>query len=224
MHTSVGTANMGEGFDLADMLRLLTYAGVWGTQEGSDKEPMFRKLRERGFKVTLALFIGQAATRVVWSPGEFKRKKRVVKLLLARIYVGPGAGPSFCKPKWLMGHVFEHKQSGLEFIFVNCHFVASPQFKRRMKAQIKMLHKIAKWTKKQKLPIILVGDFNMKHGAERIDILRDAGFYINYSVKTHPHGSLDYVCWTKEFDFLDLTKIQTGSSHDALGVALSAAA
>jgi len=63
--------------------------------------------------------------------------------------------PGSRKP--LAGH-FQHKDSGVEFLFVVNHFNRGDAKRRQKQAE-----RLRQWTKRQELPVILAGDFNFDY-------------------------------------------------------------
>ena len=71
-----------------------------GGQEFSDQNDLEKDLRNAGFMCFQVGDTGGPATPVFWDPKQIRVTNHFARLLLDRTNIGPGAGPSYNKPKY----------------------------------------------------------------------------------------------------------------------------
>lgn len=194
------SANLGGRFDggdlhdLADRIERTGVPAVVAFQEGSDKRWLGDALRRHGYTLLSGSKVGQPATPLAASPG-VRVRGSVWQLILARVNIGPGAGPDRNKPKWWQRSRLS--VDGARFGASSWHVVPSQHKARRMWAAIRQATTPARALGHIGRPFFLIGDTNSDQDQPLSRWLRRHGLTSNHDqlgeLPTRGRRSIDAV-------------------------------
>lgn len=198
------TCNMGGRFDHNDLgARLLAklaqrwpgIPAVVGLQEGGD-QPLVRHVADQWGHTYVAGtgLVGQRSTPMLCSPGIDVRRVRWQQLL-RRVFVGPGAGPDWSKPKWWTRTRLA--VDGVRFGASSWHLLASQQRRRRLVLAMLQARPVVAALRHFRRPYFVLGDLNSDQDQPLSKWLRRHGVTSNHDelgeVATHGRRSIDAV-------------------------------
>lgn len=213
---TVATLNRGDHARFRTVRAAVRDADLTALQEMYDQPRTLARLdRLRRFEVITCASASRyaRANPVVYQPARVRLVKNYCRLLLPRRYLGPGAGPDWNMPKWLVAGLFEHRATGRRFWFGSIHNVPHGRgSQRRDQAALDFTHKLVDVTRWRR-PTLIGGDWNAGWTDPSVAPIRDA-----YAV--HIGGGIDWFAldqpggrqwrtlrtWTRDVP---------GSDHDA---------
>lgn len=213
----LATANLGQGNPdriLADLERLMRHAAVAGLQEAGNKQHVLDRAEA---ELGLMTYRGDGSrgaesTPLIWDPKRVRPGDLECVLVLPASPVGPGAGPSTSKPKYVVGGPFEDLETGEQFVVGNLHGLASVYMPKRRKFAKQMMSNAADWADRQEHDTALLGDFNMRRSHRYLKPLREAGFKAGANIATHRLRGIDHV-WTDGIARRGQRVLRTVSDH-----------
>lgn len=218
-----GTWNFGPG-TLADLLGLMATFSILAIQEAGDRGRIIAQaLSKAGWEGITGPETGQASTPLLYDPTT-KLLIRAFRILIAESQdVGPGAGPSQMKQKWLIGGLFRDLQTGRLFFAFSVHFVATQGTRKRRRVALAMARRIGVAIAGFTLAVFVLGDFNTEATSRVARVLRNAGLrftqLVDKMLGTHGRRAIDHITWTTRLwiHFVKQWTITTHSDHKALG-------
>lgn len=221
----LATWNAGPGHvkDLLAILEILGPTGILAGQEWSDRHhDLTPAAIAAGWRVIVGHQPGQEATPLLLGP-EVALSKRSIRVLLRKMFIGPGAGPDHNKQKSAVGG--KCRIDGLRIGALSTHLVASQQNAPRLHAALLYVEKWIDWLNPAPLPWFVMGDCNATLDSPVAHRLYKAGWTNSHResgnpLPTHGHRVIDYVWWrkNKRVRFVDHETIETTSDHRALVV------
>ena len=208
-----GTWNFGPG-NAEDLLDAMERCSMLFLQEASDRAALiFRVAQSKGWKVISGQQAGQAATPLIYDKLVHELVKPSRILLAHRQDVGPGAGPSMLKEKWLIGGLFRHRATGRMFWAYSAHYVATQGKRKRRLVALSMSHRILLRMRTVARMVIVGADFNTVQGTEVMRVLTD-NRKVGYSkpLATHGKRAIDRIIWTVK-NWLNLLYTETFDTH-----------
>jgi hypothetical protein len=217
------TWNFGPG-TLADLLGLMATFTILAIQEAGDRGKVIAgALHDAGWKDITGPEPGQSSTPLLYDPAAHQLL-RVFRILIAHAQdVGPGAGPSRMKQKWLIGGLFRDLATGRLFLAFSVHYVATQGKPKRHQVALATSRRIAVAVARFTLAVFILGDFNTTPTSPVARILRRAGLAFTQladkMLGTHGRRAIDQITWTPRpwIDFVKQWVIVTHSDHKALG-------
>ena len=216
-----GTWNIGPG-NAEDMLNTMTRCSMLFLQEAGDRAGLiYRVASRKGWKVITGQQAGQASTPLIYDDSVFELIRPSRLLLAHRQDVGPGAGPSVLKEKWLIGGLFRHRITGRMFWAYSAHYVATQGKRKRRLVALAMSHKVL-LRMRQAIRLVIVGaDFNTVQGTEVMNILtKDREVAYSKPMPTHGKRAIDRIIWTVKawVNLMHTGTFDTSSDHRLLVV------
>lgn len=180
---SVGTINLGAAKlpEVRALLRRERHVSVWAMQEAGDRDYLPRLATRLGWAILDGHGRpGEASTPLLVDPDTWLIREQWTRLLLGRcdggdvhpLYAGPGAGPAWLKPKWIIGARMRHRAGGVSTRIGSLHYPASQYMPRREALARLMSRRIARAARDYTSALILPGDFNARPDARTLDPLR----------------------------------------------------
>lgn len=214
-----GTWNIGPG-SADDLIEALTHCSMLFLQEAGDRASMiYRILTRNGWKVVTGQHAGQSSTPLGYDTSVFELVK-VSRLLLAhRQDVGPGAGPSMLKEKWLIGGLFRHRATGRLFWAYSAHYVATQGTRKRRLVALAMSHRILLRMRQATRMVMVGADFNTVQGSEVMNILtKNTNIGYSKPLPTHGKRAIDRIIWVLKswLALLNTETFDTTSDHRLL--------
>lgn len=202
--TTVATWNVGDGPDgikARGLVKLVKQgADIIGLQECGDRRDLLAEFCERtGWQGWLGDGSpGAASVPILWNPKAVRARVTGTTPATQPTKVGrPGAGPSTMKAKvWNRVRFGEGDHHG-PFVVINGHIVPSvylPARRRLARQQIDVLAEMVE-RRKGRVPVVAVGDFNMRPGHPLTRPLRDVGMVQHNDRPTHGRRVIDHT-WT----------------------------
>jgi endonuclease/exonuclease/phosphatase family metal-dependent hydrolase len=199
--TTIATWNVGDGKDAskADGLDRLARHGadVIGLQECGDREQMLKRWCEQnGWEMFAGSLPGAPSVPILSNPRAVKATHSGTTPATPATFVGrAGAGPSTMKPK--VWNRVRFAADGVEVVVINGHLVPSVYLPRRRKLARRQIAVLAEMVERRegKVPVVAVGDFNMKPGDRLTKPLRALGMRQRTHDATHGRRTIDLI-WT----------------------------
>lgn len=192
--------NVGPGTP-ADLEHLLTVAGPRGIVALQEATPAGTRIdvpavaAKHGYRVLDGDGRkGQSATPLLVGP-DVQIKAKLLRLLLDRMLVGRGAGPSHNKPKWWIGGRL--RVEAAKFGSSSFHQLASLQNHNRFVPGTRLARGLAAATVHRLVPWFSLGDLNGTPDSPIMRLLVRLGFTSNHlelgELPTHTHRAIDVV-------------------------------
>lgn len=197
----IATFNLGDGPDFAKsggLTRLRERdVDIIGLQEAGDRHRMIDRWCEfTGWRAWFGEGPGAASVPILWNPRTVRARHTGTTPATPATKVGPfGAGPSTMKAKVWNRARFASDAGTVAVI--NGHIVPSiylPKRRRLAEQQIDVLAEMVQ-RRKGKVPVVAIGDFNMKAHHDLADPLRELGMVQRTKQPTHGNRIIDHV-WT----------------------------
>lgn len=217
------TWNVGRG-TWRNLAEVMAYSDVVGCQEMSDRHDLVEYALAVGWQVVrFDDQPGQAATVLLVAP-HVKVLRAIALPMLARRYVGRGAGPDHNKPKWSVGALL--RKDRVIFGAVSTHLVASQHRKLRRQAAERHVRHLVERFGDRHFPWFVLADCNEDYRRRRrpraLAALYRAGWTNTHKLRrrlrTHGRRAIDYVWWpaSRRVNLLTHRTIPTSSDHRAL--------
>lgn len=218
-----GTWNFGPG-TLADLLGLMATFTILALQEAGDRaKDIAEALLQTGWLEVTGPEPGQASTPLLYDPSAHALVREIRILVAEKQDVGPGAGPSVLKQKWLIGGLFRDLATGRLFVALSVHYVATQGKPKRHRVALAISRRIGVAITRFAFPVFVLGDFNTEPTSSVARVLRRAGLQFTQLagklLGTHGRRAIDQVTWTPQWwiEFVKQWVIVTHSDHKALG-------
>lgn len=197
---NLGPANVAKV--LATVLPGLGGRGILVTVEaGGQLDAIEDEAAGYGWRVMSRTGPPGAASTLVLVGWKVNTRRSFVRRLLRRVFVGPGAGPQFNKPKWATGGRVEC--DGVIFGVSAVHFLASQHRNARMIFALQMARTLTAIVADRRAPWIVGGDWNTDFGKDRglAKWLRGRGWTTTHDVlgvlPTHGRRAIDAIAWRR---------------------------
>lgn len=222
MSLTIAFYNIGDGpapnkiRDL-DTLAIRHNADFIHLSETGDRIPMLRVWAERqGYRLWIGNVPGSKSVAVL-----YKRERdvrRFSRLAVPRMYVGAGAGPSWAKPKAIMGLRLR------KLVVLSTHFTPSAtrdgrqyRFRRLHYAiHMRVLNYMIRRRRAQGLQVVVVGDFNAPANFRLLDPLVDMNMRQLIKQSTHHNRIIDHAWVTPGVNVRHIDVINLSSDHNAI--------
>lgn len=201
----VGVINLGPANVrkvLATVLPGLRARGVLVVVEAGGQLPAIEdEAAAHGWRVMSRTGRGGVASTLVLVGPRVNTQRSWARRLLRRTFVGPGAGPSFNKPKYASGGRVE--VDGVVFGVTAIHQLASQQNHRRMVYALQMTRTLTTLIADRRVPWLVAGDFNTNftQGRGLAKWMRRHGWVTDGDVlgylPTHGKRTIDALMWRK---------------------------
>lgn len=197
----IATWNLGDGSDdtkARGLDRLVEHgADVICAQEAGDRQRLLATwCNKNAWHAWLGNEAGAPSVPILWNPKTVTAWNKGTTPATPATNVGKlGAGPSVMKPK--VWNRVRFTSAGKPVVVINGHVVPSVYLPRRRalaKRHIAVLAEMAR-RRKGKVPVVAVGDFNMKPGDRLARPLRRVGMRQRTRRPTHGSRTIDHV-WT----------------------------
>jgi hypothetical protein len=197
------TWNVGPGTaaDLRYLLRWAGRRGVVALQECGDKVAMITTVAEAmGFQVITGRQRGRSSTLLLVG-ADAEVLEPWWRVLLRRIFIGPGAGPSHNKQKG--GNGGRLRIDGVKFGALCWHVVPTQGRALRQRAALIMARALLVMVLRRRIPVFVLGDVNATSRSRTVRFLYRAGFTDNHReggvVPTHGGRDIDRIMWLRKW-------------------------
>lgn len=198
--TRIATWNCGNRSDdqvLGGLHRLAGKCDVMGLQECGDRAKVLNRFCEAtGWQCWLGDRPGAPSVPILWNPKVVRALVTGTTPATTATFVGPrGAGPSRMKAKvWNRVRFAADKE---RLVVINGHIVPSVYLLARRRLAARQITVLAGMVAKRRgrVPVIAVGDFNMKPSDRLTKPLRRLGMKQRTHRPTHGRRCIDHV-WT----------------------------
>lgn len=190
---------------------------VLALQEAGDRKPLLDAwCAETGWHAWFGDgSSGAASVPILWNPRTVRARVTGTTDATPPTHVGSaGAGPSKMKAK--VWNRVRFTDDGGPLVVINGHVVPSVYLPRRRDLARRHIAVLAQMVKRRKgrVPVIAVGDFNMKPRDRLTKPLRELGMRQRTKRPTHGRRTIDHV-WTLGVDG-DTEVVSMPSDHDAV--------
>lgn len=212
--------NVGDGADVKKEEDLDFFAAE-GAQaifmcETGDRVPMLKRWcrRNPGWRLFVGLAPGAKSVAVLYRKKPSRKRSRTC---VPRTYVGPGAGPSWAKPK-----AAQRLDFGVLSIIVT-HMVASAtrrgdQYRwrrRHYKLHLAVLEGMVRRVRRRGRKAVVIGDMNAHPNHWLLGPFREV-MDQHVPVATHQHGLFDQLWATPGVEIMSVVTVATSSDHDGV--------
>jgi len=170
-------------------------------QEAGDRQRLLgRWCTANGWHCWLGTEAGSHSVPILWNPRTVTAKQKGTTPATPATRVGPlGAGPSTMKPK--VWNRVRFTSGGVPVVVINGHIVPSVYLPKRRALARRHIAVLAQMVERRqgRVPVVAVGDFNMKPGDRLTKPLRKFGMKQRTRQPTHGNRLIDHV-WTLDCD------------------------
>lgn len=216
---SMATWNIGPARKSQDLVNLMLITALIFLQEASDKRPfILSAVKDRGWGYITGDQPGQSATPLVYDKDRLELIQADRVLVAHSQNVGPGAGPSTLKEKWLIGGLFRDRHTGRTFWAYSVHYVATQGTKLRRRAALATSNRILIRLRSLKRAVFIGGDYNAVISSKVIRMLLAFPLSRTADVETEKNRGIDRILFSVRtwIKLKETVTVENGSDHKAV--------